>query len=273
MSNNPDNEKFNNLLNQLKQKNEKRRLNIWIPSLSRGVEFKHLTIEQQKRLIKSSLRENLLKLDFSRNIYDIIVENNTDPEVDVTKLNVIDMISIGLTYRSTDIDENYGFYYNQDFFPVDLNKVCEKIRTIDTSKLKSTTIVSDNYHLHINVPTIQVDKIMNDELYLKYKDIPDDADMAKEMLTDLYMYEAAKYIKQVDIVSEGDNPDEPPVSVDFTNFTATQRLQAIAEIPLDRLNKLVSLSEVVQDTENKILEVELSETQTAKIEINSAFFT
>lgn len=273
MSNNPDNNNFNQILNKLKEKNEQRKLSIWIPSLSKGVEFKHLTIEQQKRLIKSSLRENLLRLDFSRNIYSILEENMSDTLVDLSKLTIIDMLSIGITYRASDIDENYGFYHDDNFFPVDLNKVCENIRTIDTSKLVQDTIVSENYHLHIQVPTIRVDKLMNDELYVKYKDIPDDSEQTKEMLTDLYTYEAAKYIKQLDVVSEGDNPNDPPLIVDFEPFTAKQRLEAIVQIPLNILNKVVGLSEKVQEIQDKILTVKLTDDQDARIDVNSSFFT
>ena len=65
-----DKEQFNQVLENLKKKNEQRVISVWLPSLNKGVDFKHLTLEQQKTLIKSSIKENLLKLDFSRNIYD-----------------------------------------------------------------------------------------------------------------------------------------------------------------------------------------------------------
>ena len=39
-------EQFNDALNQLKTKNADRLLTIWIPSEGRGVEFKHLTLNQ-----------------------------------------------------------------------------------------------------------------------------------------------------------------------------------------------------------------------------------
>lgn len=273
MSNNLQNEQFNDILNKLKQKNAERKINIWIPSLSKGVEFKHLTIDQQKVLIKSSIRENLLKLDFSRNLYDILKQNIITQDVRVDELNIVDMISIGLTYRSIDVDNEYGFYYDNNFYPVNLEDICKKIRTIDMSELKSTTITSGNYHMHIRVPTIHDDKLMNDALFEKYKDVPTTDEAANDMLTDIYTYEAVKYIKQIDIVSPGDDPNSPPVIVDFTTLSAAQKLQVISEVPLTILNKLVNLSEKVQDIEKRILNVKLTETQTAKIEINSAFFT
>ena len=101
-------DQFQKVLNDLKTKNAERVLSIWIPSLSKGVNFKHLTLNQQKSLLTSSIRENLLKLDFSRNILSIIAENIAEPEVDINKLNVIDMISIGIAYRAADISSDYG---------------------------------------------------------------------------------------------------------------------------------------------------------------------
>jgi len=52
-----ENQQFDQLLETLKQKNATRTLNIWIPSLKKGVPFKHLTLEQQKTLIKSCKRK------------------------------------------------------------------------------------------------------------------------------------------------------------------------------------------------------------------------
>lgn len=264
---------FDNIINTLKKKSENRTINIWLPSLAKGVKFKHLNIDQQKQLIKSSIRENLLKLVFSRNIYSIITDNIIDEEVNIDRLNTIDMISIGLAYRLNDISEDYGFYIDSKFYPVDLNEICNKIRQIDyRDTFKPETIISEGYHVTVQIPSINVDRLMNDHLYNKYKQIPDDDEQAKDILADLYIHEAAKYIKSIDIVSEGDNPDEPPITIEFSNFTAEQRLQAINTIPLTVLNKLVIVSDKVQKVESDILEVDLDGTQ-ARIEINSGFFT
>jgi hypothetical protein len=264
---------FEQLLNDLQEKNSQRALNIWIPSLNRGVKFKHLTLNQQKILIKSSIRENLLKLDFSRNIYGIIIENIVEPDVDIELLTVIDMISIGLAFRAADISEDYGFYIDDKFFPVDLNERCELVRTTDyTGIFDPDIIITDGYHVTIQPPTIKVDKEMNDHLYETHKDTPDDPDVLRDMLADVYICEAAKYITRVEIISEGDDPDSPPVTIEFNNFTAEQRLKVINQIPLTVLNKLVTISDKVQDIESKLLDVDL-ESETASIELNSAFFT
>jgi hypothetical protein len=268
-----DKQQFNQVLQDLKKKNEERVVNIWIPSLNKGVDFKHLTLDQQKALIKSSIKENLLKLDFSRNIYDVLLQNIVDKSVDVEKLNIVDMISIGIGYRATDIGEDYGFYVEEKFFPVDLNELCKKIRTTDYSDtFKPSTIISEGYHVTIKVPTIKADKQMNDHLFSKYDNIPEDTEEVKEMLADVYICEAAKYISQIDVVSEGDDPDNPPMQIDFTTLTAEQRLDVINEIPLTVLNKLVTVSDKVQEIESKILDVDL-DGETTTIEINSAFFT
>jgi len=268
-----NNENFQQVLKDLQQKNNERVLNIWIPSLTRGVKFKHLTLSQQKQLIKSSVRENLLKLDFSRNIYSILKDNLIDNDVDIDNLNIIDMICIGLAYRAADIGKDYGFYLEDNLYPVDLDEIVKKTRTIDYKPvLKTEKIVADNYHVTINVPTIVVDKQMNDYLFEKYKNIPDDTESIKDMLADVYICEAAKYITEMDIVSPGDDPNSPPVHVDFKEFSAAQRLQIIEQIPLTVLNQLVSVSDRVQQIESELLDVPVGD-ETATIEINSAFFT
>lgn len=268
-----NNQQFDTVLQSLKQKNELRSLAIWIPSLKKGVNFKHLTLDQQKILIKSSVRENLLKLDFSRNIYNILKENIVDKDVDIDKLTIVDLISIGLAYRAADISEEYGFYLGDEFFPVNLNQLCEKVRTTDYSNVfQPETIVSDGYHVTVQVPFIKVDKEMNDLLFERYKDIPDDPELLRDVLADVYIFEASKYITRVDVVEPGDNPDVEPLQIDFSNVTAEQRLDLINQIPLTVLNKLVDISDRVQNIESKLLDVDLNG-ETATIQLNSAFFT
>ena len=268
-----DPKQFDQLLQNLKEKNEQRTINIWIPSLKRGVEFRHLNLNQQKALISSSIRENLLKLDFSRNIYDVLIENIVSDDVDVSKLNIVDMISIGLAYRAADISEEYGFYVGEQFYPVDLNTVCEKARTIDYGDMfEPETIVAEGYHVTVQIPYIHTDKLLNDHLFTKYENVPDDAEELKEILTDVYIHEACKYITHIDIVQNGDDPDNPPLEIDFTELTAEQRLEIINQIPLTVLNKLVTVSDKVQSVESKLLDVDL-DGETATIMLNSAFFT
>jgi hypothetical protein len=264
---------FEQILQELQQKNAQRALDIWLPSLQRGVKFKHLTLNQQKILIKSSIRENLLKLDFSRNIYGIILENLTETDVDPERLTVLDMISIGLAFRAADISDEYGFYVDDKFYPVDLNQICESVRTTDYGDVfQPETIITDGYHVQVQPPTIKTDKEMNDYLFEKYKDAPDDPEYLRDMLADVYVCEAAKYIQLVEIVSDGDNPDNPPVTIDFNNFTAEQRLEVIDQIPLTVLNRLVTVSDKIQQLESKILDIDL-DGETGSIELNSAFFT
>jgi len=43
-----DNNQFNELLGKIKEKNSTRTITIWIPSLKKGVDFKHLTLNQKK---------------------------------------------------------------------------------------------------------------------------------------------------------------------------------------------------------------------------------
>ena len=268
-----NNEQFQQVLKDLQQKNSQRMLSIWLPSLKKGVNFRHLTLNQQKVLIKSSVRENLLKLDFSRNIYGILQENLAEPDVNLDTLTTLDMMCIGLAYRAADISNEYGFYIDDKLHPVDLNNILKKARTIDyTDAIKPHVIQSDGYHVTVSVPSIIVDKQMNDYLFEKYSDIPDDADAIKDMLADVYICEAAKYIQKMDVIAKDDDAESPPVAVDFTGFTPAQRIKLLDQIPLTVLNRLVDVSDKIQDIESELLDVDL-DGETATIEINSAFFT
>ena len=74
------------------------------------------------------------------------------------------------------------------------------------------------------------------------------------------------------MVTGDDDPDNPPTQVNFSDFSAEQRLKAMDQIPLTILNKLVVMSDKVQDIESQLLDVEIGG-ENISIEINSAFFT
>jgi hypothetical protein len=96
--------------------------------------------------------------------------------------------------------------------------------------------------------------------------------LLRDVLADVYIHEAAKYITNIDIVEPGDNPDVEPLQIDLTNTTAAQRLDVINQIPLTVLNRLVDVSDKVQEIESLLLDVDLNG-ETATIQLNSAFFT
>jgi len=268
-----DQEQFNQVLSKLSARNATRGIDIWIPSLTRGVKFKRLSLTQQKQLIKSSIKETILKIDYGKNIYDIIKANIIDEQVDIDKLTTVDLIVIGLTYRCEDIGNDYGFYIDGKLHEVDLNEIVKKARTLDyTEVFEIEKFMSDNIHVQAGVPTIKAEKEINELLYDQFKDIIETEDGMREILSELYIHEAAKYIDTITMIDEDDDPDNPPVSIVFNELSADQRLQALEHVPLSALNKLTTVSDKVQRIERELLHMTI-EQEDVMIDINSTFFT
>ena len=267
------NNNFDTALSRLKEKNESRTVDIWLPSLKRGGIFKRLNLNQQKQLIRTSINENVLKLDFNISMYDIIKQNCVSEDVIVDELTVIDMWSIGLAYRCHDIGADYGFYIEEKFYPVDLQKAVDNIRTVDFKEVFTDLEFADEgVVVTLGVPTIKVDRDISELLRKEYDKRLTNDNALQEILADLYIHEASKYIKSLTLISENDDPDNPPVSLDLHQTTPAQRMLAMESVPLKSVNRVSEISDQVQALEKKILNV-LLDGRPVKIEINSTFFT
>ena len=267
------NNNFDQALAKLKEKSESRVLDIWIPSLKRGVSFKRLNLSQQKQLIRTSINENVLKLDFNIHMYEILKQNCLDEQVVVDELTVIDMWAIGLSYRNHDIGSDYGFYIENKFYPVDLAKIVENLRLIDYGDVfTDLELVDEGVVITLGVPSIKVDRDISELLRTQYKTRLTNDNALQEILADLYIHEAAKYVKSLTLISENDDPENPSISLDLHNTTTDQRMETMSVLPLKSVNRVSEISDKVQALEKQILNVDL-DGQIVKIEINSTFFT
>lgn len=273
---------IDSILKKLDDKAKARTMSIWVPSLKKHVQFRRLTLAQQKSLIKSSIQENMLKLDFSGNIYGIIKNNVVSKNINVDEFNIIDKICIGVAYRSKDINNEYGFYTDEGFFEVDLNDILANIEKIDTQDtFIAKDIENEKIIITIQIPTLLSDKELNKLLLKKYADIPDNDDDIKDMLTDLYIYEAAKYITRVTIKEEPkvvvneETKEEESINIDtvidFKSMSPHKKVQIIEKLPTDLINRITIISDKVQSLEALLLDVNAGD-QIATIEVNSTFF-
>ena len=271
------------ILKTLEQKSQNRSISIWIPSLKKHVKFRRLTLAQQKALIKSSIQENMLKLDFSSNIYSIIKANITNKDINVDTFNIIDKICIGVAYRAKDINNEYGFYTAEGFFEVDLNDILTNIEKVDVQDtFIAKTLENEKIALTVQIPTLKCDKELNTLLLKKYSDIPDSDTEIKDMLTDLYIYEAAKYIVKIvikekaEVVHDEETGEETTVNkdtiIDFKSMSSYKKIQIIEKLPTDLINKITIISDKAQSLEALLLDVNAGD-QIATIEVNSTFFS
>ena len=167
------------ILNELRRVEEK--LNVYIPTLKKDVEFKALTLLQQKNIIDRVSSGNFGVIDFYNSIYNLI-KGSTDH--DVSNFNTIDRINIILF-----LVKNISPKYND----IDINVLLEKNKTLQLPEIEKT-IRTDNFTFTVAVPTLTTDFIFNNYVINNFK-------QEKTLMGKLLINEVSKFIKHI-VVNE-----------------------------------------------------------------------
>jgi len=102
------------------------------------------------------------------------------------------------------------------------------------AQLKTTEIVADNIKITVTIPPLSRDNSINIESKKKLAPLPDNDDLPKEAVGELYINELTKYIEKVDI-NNGSNI----VSITFDELNLAQKTQLVEKLPLTINTKLI----------------------------------
>ena len=152
---------FDQILQQLdKTITENYAINVWFPSLTRinkeSVKFKPLNISQQKSLIKTSLYRDLFNIEFTKVIYPILKQNNTDVSINIDFLTVIDKLFIMLYLRSN-INNEIIYSNKGNVFKTSATELITKLKEkciASPDSFKVQTFEEKDIKLIITIPTI-----------------------------------------------------------------------------------------------------------------------
>ena len=172
---------FADIISDLKKSEE--RLNVYIPSLSSEVEFKALTLLQQKNII-DNLSNNLFGvIEFYSVIHNLIKSSTTH---DISTLNTIDRINIILSFV-----KNISPVCND----INMAELLEKNKTITLPELKKT-ITTDKFVLEISTPNLTTDIKFNNYIVNNYKN-------EKALLGKLLINEVSKFVNKITVSETG----------------------------------------------------------------------
>lgn len=184
----------NLVLDKLKEINEQKGENIFLPSLGKKVKFRPFTLKQQKFILSKIPNDTSGLLSFFNNFNDVIIENCTIP-LKLENLNSFDRLSVLLAYRISAV----GNSYTSGDKKISLTNVTKKIQTADYKKIFSEKEVKNaNYSVVVAIPSLQYDVKINNSTINKLKKSTTDASLLAEM----FNAEILKYLKKVVIFGE-----------------------------------------------------------------------
>jgi hypothetical protein len=218
---------LNDILKDLKKSEEK--ISIYIPSLKQDVEFKSLSLFQQKSIIDKVTLNAFGIIDFFNSIFDVIKTNTT---VNLNDINTIDRINIILSLR-----KNINTVYED----INIEALLEKNKTLSLPSL-AKTIKTEKFEFEVSVPSLTTDFKFNNYIINTFKD-------EKLFLGKLLVNELCKFVNKI-VINENNN------IIDFNNQSNKNKFTIIEAIDSKQFKEVFQYISLVRDTELEFVKFE-----------------
>jgi hypothetical protein len=131
----------------------------------------------------------------------------------------------------------------------DLPKILERNETLDYN-IQGDTLISDEVSIEVSVPTLEVDNVVNTLLLRKYKT---SNSQNKKLLSDVYIYEALKFVDKISIGERSQVIKKDTKSLDLLREIDIVTLKPVFEY----INKVRALEETYakNTVDNNILDL------------------
>jgi hypothetical protein len=212
------------ILSKLKDYNNTNLVTVYVPSADKEMQFRPLSVKQQKDLIKSGLDGTLGGITISNIIGEVILANS------VEKYNflVTDKIPILLALRKQAFGNLFVLKEDDVETTFDLNLILKN--NLKYSNLTQVEIKLENTEVssHVDVINIEDDiKINNFQLEKLKKN--KDAEIS-DTVGSLFIYEIVKFVTKIIIGSD---------ELDLTSLPIKERLSVIESVPVTLNNNIL----------------------------------
>ncbi len=227
---------FNDALKTLVSiSNEKFTTDAWIPSLKRNIKIKEITANQQKSIIESVIDSTATnKYTFSKVFYEIITSNCLEDSAVISNLTVADKASLIFAFRLQ--LSNFIKVELQDDpkleKEVDILQIIEKFSTYNHPTKEKITFSKNSIdiELDLEIPTIKSEVEFDSFIYNKKNKQFNELDDVKQIISEAFIGETAKYISNITINS---------VSIDYSKMTVAQKVQVIEKLPASLVQNIL----------------------------------
>jgi hypothetical protein len=241
----------------------------WIPSLQKSISVKELTTKQQKTLLSSIVESaSDLKPSFTKNLYQILLQNCLIPSNVVNAFTIIDLASIVVALRKQ-INSSVKVNFDKE----DGSKTSELISLDDIATQFKNFIMPEPVKIQLSreafdiiitskIPTIEDDVIFFEFLPSAKKQTTD-AENLKQLIAETYMYESAKCIASVEVAKN---------DLSYNTLTPKQKYALIEKMPASLIQDLLTQYAKWKDSLNQILTVKSSSGLSKVLETDSILF-
>jgi len=239
---------FEQLLQAIEQVSDTFNVNVWIPSKQNFYNFKEIDAKQQKNLLSSAINSSIYNANFVKTFYKILEDNFLDKEnvKQINEFTIFDKCSIALTLKSK-ISENIKVSFDENkkiTRDINLIDIVEKFKSFETPKDEIVELNNENVKLSllISVPTISKEMEYEEEIHKKEKRVDDikDIDDVKKIITEAFISETSKYIKEITVNDQ---------ALDFNDYNFNKKIAIVERLPSTAIQKTL---EIVSSWKKKI---------------------
>ena len=205
----------------------------WVPSLNKYVKIKEITAKQQKTILESAIDSAVSKSTFGKVFFEIITSNCLEDKAIVENLTIADKASIAFTMRSQ-ISDTIKVVFKEDpkiENKISLDDIINKFSTYvhPVNEILEVSKNGVNISTEISLPTIS-DEFKFDSFLYGNKAKEDQIEEVKNIITNAFLGEAAKYIKEITI--DGN-------SLGYSNLGVTQKLMFVEKLSATLVQKIL----------------------------------
>lgn len=231
-----------NILSKLKEINDSNLVSVYVPSAGKNINFKPISVKQQKDLIKTGLDGTLSGITISNTINQIILDNSTEKHSFV----VTDKYPIIVALRRQSFGSEVVIKQDDKQIKFDLDKVLIKKLIYSSSDDHCIELTGTTLKAHLNLVSLEEDiKINNIQLDKSRKNKDEEI---SETVGSLFVYEIVKFISKIEI-------DEENI-VDMSKLPIKDRLTIVENIPATLNNQILDYIQNFRKEETEYITID-----------------
>jgi hypothetical protein len=248
---------FKDILKSVTELNKQHIQSVYVPSVNDVINFKPLTVKQQKGILSSGVDMDVENLTFSNTINNIINDNCLQGK---QHIRITDRPAIVLQLRQKALGNELKFNVDGKDYTVD---IAERITLVKDNPPKESTfeITVENLKITGCVPDLKKDLKYNAQFTNTIKSSKRGATVSlTDVIGDIYIYEMVKYVNDIEI---GDQ------SINIDDVTVTQAIEIFESLPMSASLKVSDKIKTLRECENITMNVD----DDAQIPFDASLFT
>jgi hypothetical protein len=229
------------ILSKLNDLNNLNLISVYVPSAKKEMDFKPLSVKQQKDLIKSGLDGALAGITISNIIGEIILDNS----VEKYDFLVTDKLPILLALRKQSFGNIFILKENDEEIQFNLDDILQNKLNYSFDTQVEIKLANSNVIAHVDVIKIQDDIKINQYQLEKLRKNKDEA--ISETVGSMFIYEIIKFITKILIGEE---------VLDLTTLPIKDRLTIIESVPVTLNNSILEYIQKFRKEEAEYVTIE-----------------